>query len=252
MLKTLSDALSLLDYFNSAQTAWGVRELAKASGMHHAVVQRMLATFADKGVLVQDPENRKYLPGVRLFELGQLARMRLHLSDIIRPIMLRLAEEEKETVFLTVLERDRGICAEIAESQSPIKFSIDVGASIALYHGAHAKVILAYLPQELQQRLLEAPDSPFRDDIARIEKILQTIREQGWCASHGEYDKETFGIAIPLFSHAGNIIGSLGIAGPLFRFNPENTPQQVALLLKEQPAVQRALDAFGSSSGYSP
>ncbi len=50
-----------------------MRELARESGVHHAVVHRVLATFAANGFLVQDAAGR-YGLGLRWFELGQVMR----------------------------------------------------------------------------------------------------------------------------------------------------------------------------------
>lgn len=245
-LKSLQNALTLLNHFNSENSVWGVRDLARVSGMHPAVVQRMLVTFAAEGFLVQDPDSKKYLLGLRFFELGQLTKQRLKLSDFILPIMNRLAQEENETVFLTILDRDRGICAEIAESPNPIKFSMNVGTGFPLSAGAHARVILAWLSSEKQKEILEAPQSPFRGKSTAIFKDLLDVREKGWCVSLGEYDSETFGIAIPLFSSSRNVLGSLGIAGPLSRFEPDKVQQQAEMMLREQRAVERALQVFQS------
>ncbi len=241
LLKTLSNSLELLDFFSLEQRAWGVRDLAKASGQHHAVVHRVLATFADKGFLTQDPHTKKYLLGMRFLELGQQVKSRLNLADVIRPIMAKLAREEEETVFLTALEHNQGICIEVAESTNPIKFSIGSGSRFPLYSGAHAKVILAHLPEPDQMAILNAPGSPFQSSIPDLLVKLNAIRTQGWCCTQGEYDSETFGIAIPLFSSTGNIIGSLGIAGPIFRFKPDQAVRQATLLMNEQQIVQNAM-----------
>ncbi len=73
MLKTLDGALALLTHFTARQPSWGVRGLARHSGVHHAVVHRVLATFAANGFLVQDAVGR-YGLGLRWFELGQVIR----------------------------------------------------------------------------------------------------------------------------------------------------------------------------------
>ncbi len=241
LLKTLSNALSLLDYFTPEQSSWGVRELAKVSHTHPAIVQRMLATFADQGFLRQDPHSKKYLVGLRLFELGQQVKVKLNLTDVIRPLTQRLAKDTEESVFLTVLDKTQGVCVDIAESANSIKYIVNVGTRYQLYAGSHTKVILAHMELSDQERILRLPCSPFRETYKDFLTVLDEIKAQGWCYSKGEYDKETFGVAVPLFSTDGSVIGSLGIAGPIFRFRLNFVEQQAAMLLNEQKTAQRAL-----------
>lgn len=244
MLKTLSNSLALLGYFTPAQPVWGVRDLARVSNTHPAVVQRMLVTFADQGFLHQDADSKKYCLGLRLFELGLQVRNRFNLGTTIRPLMEELARTTGETVFLNVLDHQQCVCIEIAESQNNIKYIVDIGTRCELYLGAHGKVILAHLDPAEREQILRLPQSPFRANYQKQAAILDGIREKGWCFSQGEYDKETFGLAVPLLSPDGKILGSLGIAGPIFRFHLDLTERQAALMLGGQAMAQRLLYAL--------
>ncbi len=241
LLKTLSNALALLDYFTPATPSWGVRDLARASNIHPAIIQRMLATFSDQGFLRQDPDSKKYWLGLRLFELGQQVRKRLDLNGAIRPLMEDLAQTTGETVFLTLLDHQQGVCIEIAESSRSIKYSVEVGHRYDLYLGSHNKVILAYLDPVERERILRLPQSPFRARYKQQAALLDEIREQGWCSSQGEYDGQTFGVAVPLLCPENKILGSLGIAGPIFRFHAETAEKQAKALLGGQAQAQRTL-----------
>ena len=103
MLKTLDSALALLTRFTLQEPSWGVRELAKATGVHYAVVHRVLASFAENGFLRQDSAGR-YSLGLRLFELGQVAHRTFAPSDVVQPALEALARTSGETVFLRFLE----------------------------------------------------------------------------------------------------------------------------------------------------
>ena len=243
--KTLANALDLLDYFTHDAPTWGVRELAKASNVHPAIVQRALETFASRQFLTKDPVSQKYTLGARFLELAQVFRGRLNLSEMVRPMMQELSELSGETVFLSWLMQNQAVCIEICEAPGSIRFSIAVGTRFPLHAGANAKVIFANLDEKTREALLEGgletltPDTITDTDEMRRELAL--IREQGWSSSLGEFRADTFGLAVPLFSPGGNIMGSFSIAGPAFRRNDAVFPGLVARMNAMRPRMESYL-----------
>lgn len=243
--KTLANALDLLDYFTHEAPTWGVRELAKASGVHPAIVQRALTTFASRQFLAKDPVSQKYTLGARFLELAQVFRGHLNLSQMVRPMMQELSELSGETVFLSWLMQDQAVCIEICEAPGSIQFSIEVGTRFPLHAGANAKVIFAHLDEATRERLLagglECLTPGTIADTGEMRRELALIREQGWSASLGEFRVDTFGLAVPLFSPGGNIVGSVSIAGPAFRRNEAAFPELVARMNAMRPRLESYL-----------
>jgi DNA-binding IclR family transcriptional regulator len=247
-LKTLDNSLELLKYFTKQTPAWGVRELAKEMKMNHTVVYRILSTFESHGFLVQNQETKKYELGIKFWEYGQLVQDRLRPSDIIYPIMKGLSEETGESIFLTWLDGMEGIYVEIAESSQQIKYAVTIGSKIPLYAGASSKVIMAYLPRERQEAIIQKGLKPFTDKtIVSPEQLLadlEEIRQKGWCFSVGEYSDSVFGLAVPLFNHRQEIIASLTIAGPEYRMPQAKVAAVLPLLLKGRDEIQACFDKF--------
>ncbi|MDB6181782.1 IclR family transcriptional regulator [Paracoccus fistulariae] len=245
--KTLANALDLLDYFTEERPAWGVRELAKKSGVHPAIVQRALNTFASRKFLVKDPESQKYAIGVRFLEYGQIFKGRMNLSQLVRPLMRELADQSGETVFLSWLSQGEAVCIEIYEAPDSIRFSIDVGTRFPLYAGANAKAIMAFLPGEERDAVIArgltqlAPGTICDPDALQAD--LATVRQQGWAASVEEFRTDTFGLAVPLFAPSGEIAGSLSIAGPLFRRDENAFPALVARMQTLRPVIQNYISS---------
>lgn len=246
-LKTLANALGLLSFFTRKQPVWGVRELAKASGMHHAVVHRTLATFAEQGFLYQDRDSQKYALGIRFYELGLQVKERLHLADLVRPAMEQVAELTGETVFLNFIDGFEGVCAEVVESPNSLKFTVDVGTKFPLYAGANAKVIMAHLGDEqrdlIKKQGMERLSKNTAENWEELEKQLEIIKTDGWSYTEEEFAEGTYGIAVPLFSGSNHILGSLGIVGPLFRLGDNKIPGVVELLKEKQDFIEKSLFA---------
>lgn len=246
MLKSLSGALQLMRYFTAEQSVWGVRELAAASGVHRAVVQRVLATFAEEGFLVQD-ELGRYALGLRWFELGEIVRHTLSPTDVVKPALSRLAQQTGETVFLSLLDGHEGLCLDMAHSGQPLRFSIEEGQRFALDTGSHGKAMLAFqsvaLCDEVCRKAQEHPHAHgHKIDRAALDAHLARIREAGWAYTSEEAVPGVSGLAIPLWSKdKRTVVGSLAIAGPVQRLDEQAVPKFLDALHEARQTVERAL-----------
>jgi IclR family acetate operon transcriptional repressor len=235
MLKSLDGALALLTRFTLENPCWGVRELARETGIHHAVVQRVLATFASNGFLMQDGAGR-YSLGLRLFELGQVAHRNFVPSVVVQPALDSLAKVCGETVFLMLLDGIEGVCTDTAQSQQQLRFSIEPGKRFSLVAGAHAKAILAFQTDEFRSSVyLDAGVA----DSTLIESNLEKIRMDGWSYTREESAATVAGIAIPLRSPIkGHVFGSLAVAGPFQRINDDAAPKLVEALKRTREVIE--------------
>ena len=244
-LKTLDNALNLLRLFTNEKNEWGVRELAKELGINHTIVYRILTTFEKHGILMQNLETNKYQLGLRLLEYGMIIQESFSISDIIKPLMKKLAEETQETIFLTWLDGFEGVCLEIAESSQKVKLTTSIGSRTPLYGGAWGKAIMAFLPDEMLEAILKQGIEPLTPKtITSPEKLLENLREikkNGWCYSVGEYSENVAGIAMPLFNIKNQVVASLTVAGPDYRIGPERVEFIVSRLTKCRNEIQTYL-----------
>lgn len=242
----MDNALEILKNFTYAQPAWGVRELAKKLNMSHSIVYRVLATFEEHGFLRQNEETQKYELGIKFWEYGQIFKSELNVIDLILPSMEALASETGESIFLTWIDGLEGICLEIAESSQKVKFAVTIGSRTPLYAGASNKVIMAYLPSEEQEVIitqgLQEITAQTIINPDELRRNLEEIRRLGWCFSVGEYSEEVIGLAVPLFTGKGQIIGSLTVAAPEYRFPKSKVKEVTELLIIRAREVQAHLN----------
>jgi IclR family KDG regulon transcriptional repressor len=245
MLKTLDQALALLQAFTREKPNWGVRELAKQLDLNHSVVYRILATFQGHGFLQQDKETKKYKLGLAFMEYAALLREHLQLSDMIYPIMKRLSEETGESIFLTWLDSHEGVCIEIYESSQNIKYGLSIGSRTPLFAGASNKIIMAHLSPEVQESIIlkGLKSDSYKKAMSResILASLKKIRQEGWAYSVGDYSDSVFGIAVSLCNRKNDVIGSLTVAGPEYRMPEENVAKTLNILKRGRDEIQQIL-----------
>jgi len=224
-LKSLSLAIEVLSMFTKETPIWGLRDLSKEMDINHTVIYRILKTFEERKIIVQNPSSKKYQLGSGLLPLFVTYKSRNTLSDLVVPVMNELSEKTGESVFLTWKEGDEGITVEIVESSNNIRFTVSKGTRTPLYIGASTKSIMAFLTEQEKNEIVnQGIEKRTERSLATKEEIyrdLDMIKENKWAYTEGEYSDEVFGISTPIFDTHGDVIASLTLAGPTYRINED-------------------------------
>lgn len=245
ILKTLDNAIQVLNCFTKEKKAWGVRELARELKTSHTAINRILKTYEKNGFLTQDKESKKYYLGLKFVEFSQIIRERMSITEDILPVMEKISELTKESIFLTWKENKEGVTLAIAESEERIKFSVSIGTRTPLYVGASCKVIMAYLSKDEQLNVMEDGFQRFTvnttNDMESLLKELNEIKKQGWSYTCGEYTDQVFGLGVPLFDKNDRVVASVTIAGPQYRLNDKKKKEMLNILLEETKEIQQMI-----------
>ena len=114
---------------------------------------------------------------------------RLDLERVAAPLIKELARRCGETVELIVPYDDHGMCIYAEESSSPLRLSPGRGQRLPLYIGASEQVLLAWLPEEVRERVLSGPLTPMTPntgcDPQVLRERLELIRRQGYMITMG-------------------------------------------------------------------
>ncbi len=242
--KTVNKALSILDEFTYETPSWGLRELARKLGMSHTIVHRILSTFEEKGYVFRNPETHKYELGIKFIELSNVVEENLKISELIEPIMKQIALETGESVVFTVIDNEEGLFVKIVESEQQVRFAESIGKRSPLYIGASHKVILAYLPIDIQNKIIDLGIQNQTRQISSKDSFLEmltTIKNQGWFYTTGETFNDVAAVSIPMFDHKRNILGSLSIAGPNYRLTFDQAQEFLPTLIEKQYEINSIL-----------
>lgn len=251
-LKSLGFAIEVLSMFTKENPSWGLRDLSKEMGVNHTIIYRILRTFEDKQVLIQNPDSKKYELGSGLAPLLAAYRSKNEMSDLILPVMKELSEKTGESAFLTWREGHEGVTVEIAESSNNIRFAVSKGTRTPLYLGASAKSIMAFLPEEEQHKIiaqgLKKKTEKSTTQKEALLKDLKKIEERKWAYTEGEYSEDVFGISTPLFTSEGKILASLTIAGPVYRMNEDNRKNILSMLIEATEKITEIISLFDNNN----
>jgi len=129
-LRVLERASRILDAFDGEDEGLGIADIARRSGLPKSTVSRLVATLVRQSYLERD--GRSLHLGLRVFELGQLARAPHELRAIARPVIHRLRDETGFDVDLSLRDGDDAVCVAALHGRAGTGDHIAVGSRVAL------------------------------------------------------------------------------------------------------------------------
>lgn len=244
MLHKLNEIFSL---FTAERSELSVIDVAERLGRPRSTVYRLLSRIEREGFLDRDTVSGRYRLGMRLAMLGDLATRSTPLQRLVLPVMQRLSETTGETATLMVLRDGEGVVVNRVESNLPVMAKGMLGRYWPLHASAGGKVFLAWLPEarrrELLARTLVGFTSTTITDVRELERELEQARRRGYTVVRGEFIKDVWGVAAPIWNHRNELEAAITLGGP----RSHVTPAQLPVLGR---AVIDACDEISRDLGY--
>jgi IclR family KDG regulon transcriptional repressor len=238
----------ILDSFSAEQPAWSLAQLSSHLGLPKSTLHRFLVSLETHDILRRNPDDRLWRPGYRLLGWGELAERANGLSHLARPLMQEIAAETGEMVLLTVYSEQEAVCTDVIDARHSVRLALEIGTRRPVHAGASSKILAAYLPEAEVQRAIRDRGLPSlcANTITDEEELLAElarIRAQGYAQSIEETDPGAWGIATPIFDRGGEMVGAIGIAGPIQRYSPGLERHYVRLCREACQALSEQLGA---------
>lgn len=255
-IAVLEDAIHVLETFLNGGKRLTLAEITRICGFSKNKTFRILSTL-EKHRFVERDDIGAYRLGVRFLDFGQRVRRETGLLQASRSVMDWLVEQTRETVFLGVIDGEEALCVDMRESPQSIRLFAEVGRRGPLYTGGVPKVLLAFLPDEERNALLDTlelkPITPHTiTDRHILEQALCEIREQGYIVTADDLDVGAHSIAAPIWDHRGRVVAAISVAGPSNRFTDDRIREYVNLVCQGAAQISRALGYRGSPPTTQP
>jgi DNA-binding IclR family transcriptional regulator len=245
--RTLKDFLNILSLFNNLQTEdLSVSEISRALGISVSKVSRMLSTLQGEEFFERSSATGKYRLGVGFFELGVVFAFHYPLRKIIRPHTEQMAKELNLTVSWAILKNSKVIVMDRIQNFNIDLLTHRIGLNLPIHSTSLGKVLLAYLPEEEQDRILECADLiKFNDatvtDRSLIKEGLKLVRERGYAVDEGETHADLNCIAAPIRNGSGNVVAGINLMDERSRTRAEKLFQFADYLKEKALFISRQL-----------
>lgn len=221
-VKTLAKGLQVLEALTQRTGAAGVAELARELGMPKSNVFRLLNALVAQRYVRQRPEDDRYEPTLKLWELGTQVMSHVDLTDAAAPHLDELAARSGETTQLAVLDDFASVYIDKRDGRFPIRGFTKIGTRAPAHCCATGKAELAYKADDVVGRVgkrLERFTSATITTPEQLERELKKVRSRGYAMNRGEWFEEVWGLAAAVRNSTGAVCGSVGIWGPKERIS---------------------------------
>jgi len=245
-ISIIQQAVDVLDCFTGEDSNLSLADLNTMLEFPKSTIHRIVISLLDAGVLYYDQKTQQYSLGTKVLRWGGSLLNRLKIQDIVRSYLESFRNQTGETATLTVLVGLKRMYLAQVESNSEIRMSVELGKLLPLHAGANGKVILAFAEQRLFDQVISEQSLPSLTDTTITDKNqfreeLQRIREDGFAVSLGERVYDSVSVAAPLFSISGELVGSIGLSGPVHRFTAEKAREWGPLISKTAKEISRTM-----------
>lgn len=239
-VKTTEYSIRILEALKS-NPGQSLADLTEEFDIARSTIHRHLLTLEANDLIVRD-EDGTFSLGLRLLDFGRRAREYVEFYDVARQQVDRLAETTGEKVWLIAKEEDYSVHLYKAHGDNPLETSAQVGQRRDLHQLAAGKSILAFLPDDeldaiLERRELEErTDSTITSEEALREELAE-IRDRGYAFNIGESVTGLNAVGAPIRDEDGYPVGAISVSGPAHRVKDsllnEELPDKLLAALDE-------------------
>lgn len=232
--------------------SWGLNELARELSLPRASAHRLLNLCKPLGFVDQNDAGQ-YVPGVELYRLSGRLSAEMPLHRLARPVIDAIRDATDETTLLVLLVRHelKMFFSLSASPAHPMRYAVEKNRLQPLSWGAPARVMLAHLSEpEIEEVIARAEPSPLDGralDVKELRKSLAKVRREGYLCTYAQRSRDSWGIAAPFFGADGQVVGSINITVPSFRFDAKSQDKLAGLV--RQGAAQMTMQLGGAAQG---
>jgi DNA-binding IclR family transcriptional regulator len=247
-VQSLARAFGIMEEIARSRDGISLAELSKRVGLHNSTTFHLVRTMVSLGYIRQIKDGKRYRIGRPLFALAASALDEIEMVSLATPVLEDLSRETGESGHFAVRMGDTVVV--IARTAGPGAFQLTdrVGVVRPAHCTALGKVMLAALRPDQLDRLLDrvelAPVTPKSiTEISVLKKDLDEVRRSGMAFDDGEFNPEVRCVAVPVKDFTGQVIGAIGISGPIWRLS-------IQVLQSRAQTVQAAARRLSSEFGH--
>ena len=154
---TLEKGIRILDCFDVEHPEWSLKDLGVRAGVARPTAYRLVKTLVDLKYLARDPARGTYHLGAGLMKAAYLMSSHTQLTRVAHPFMEELAAETTESAVMAVWMDHEVLVTDVVITPRPFRPFIPPGTIMPGFCTAHAKLFLAFGPEQKRRWALAQP-----------------------------------------------------------------------------------------------
>lgn len=234
---SLQRGLAVLEMLASRPDGATLREITEQLLLPGASVLRITRTLVELGYLSREDGTKRYFLTNRFLLLGQPSMPSRGLAECAIGAMRQIRQATSETTQLCCLIGTEMVILDQLLALHAFKYSADLGARCPCYSCAPGKVLVAFLPTDERDDVVNRIDfkrftSTTITSKRAFRQELDQIRERGFAVDRAEGLAGVHCIAAPIFDRHVTPVAAITITGPSHRI-PEEKFDDIGKIVHE-------------------
>jgi IclR family acetate operon transcriptional repressor len=218
LVRSVDKALRLVDLIAEEARGLSLTEAAKAIGTSKSATLSLLRTLSLHGYVREQDPGPRYVLGMSLMRLGDLAGAGSPLVELCRPLLRRLTETTGLTSRVAVADAGYPMFVERVDGPGTIRFHTPLGRREPPHTSSAGKAILSTLDEAEVRRICAETGLPrfTRHTITEPDALLADLdltRRRGFAIDDEEDAEGVFCVAAAFFDHRGRCAGAVSATG---------------------------------------
>ena len=250
-------ALAILCAFTPTTPALTVTEISHQLDLPKSTAHNLLRTLKHFGFITQEPKEKVYRLGHKIFELSELFSHNTQLVNYAMPHLRRLAEQTKETVKLGIPSGGGVLVIASIESSFMLHTRGDEGRRALLYCTGLGKAWLATLPDEEIRELvthsgLKLLTARTITTMDRFEQEIAKVRACGYAIDQEENEQGVCCVAACALDPYGRARAAISVSGPASRITRNRISKLAALVMDTARALSAPQEGSATKGRRQP
>jgi DNA-binding IclR family transcriptional regulator len=247
VIQSLDVALDVLEYLADTRArSLRISEIARALGISRTRVFRVLKTLEHRHYVRSDPETSGYRLGLKCLKISEQVRAQTDVRREAEPFLLELAKKSGDTAVLVVLDGDKAVDIASYQGDHVLQAAVRIGERHPLHIGASNKILLAHLPPQEQERIIQQAEFVRYTDKTitcpdKLRQCLAQIREDGYAVDEESFELGVYAIGAPVYDHANRVVAGISVTTPRTRYDPERRKRLIALTAEAARKISERL-----------
>lgn len=237
---------AVLDSFDAGHREQRLSEIARRAELPLPTAHRLVRDLVAWGALARS-DDRGYVIGRRLWDLGLLAPAHTGLREIASPFLHDIYGATLATVHLAVRDGTSALYVDRLMGHASVPVVSTIGSRLPLHATGVGKVLLAHAPDDVQQAVLAELHrvTPYTVvQPGRLRAELARVRQEGFAQTSEEMSLGACSVAVPVRDGTDEVVAALGIVVPTLK---RDKPRLVAALQVAAHGIRRSLTSLSES-----
>jgi len=219
-IQSVDRALQILDCFTGPVSELGITELAIEMGLGKSTIYGLVNTLLMAGYLEQNPDNKRYHLGLKLFEMGGIVQRRMDIREIAKPYLKELSAKFHMTVHMGIYRDGKVVYIDKMDAPDTRIIYSQVGKRAPMYCTGIGKAVFANMEKSEIDYLLKVQkrEALTQNTLTEPEQILEELKQikiQGYAVDNEEVELGLRCVAVPIYNHLKKPIAAISISSSI-------------------------------------